>query len=84
MKARIWQFLYFHALDAPQKEDVGKYWSRRFIEKAVKGFEAVDVLQFKENNCCIYFTNARYAYNQLHIFLIKLLAVKLPDGFNNL
>ncbi len=33
MKARICQFLYFHALAAPQKEDVGKYWSRRFIEK---------------------------------------------------
>ena len=33
MKARIWQFLYFHALAAPGKEDVGKYWSRRFIEK---------------------------------------------------
>jgi transposase len=33
MKARIWQFLYFHALEAPQHEEVGKYWSRRFIEK---------------------------------------------------
>ncbi|HEU0143915.1 MAG TPA: IS110 family transposase [Nitrososphaera sp.] len=32
MKARIWQFLYFHGLAVPGKEEVGKYWSRRFIE----------------------------------------------------
>lgn len=33
MKARIWHFLYFHSLAVPQKEDTGKYWSRRFIQK---------------------------------------------------
>ncbi len=33
MKARIWQFLYFHALATPQKQEVGQHWSRRFIEK---------------------------------------------------
>ena len=32
-KCRIWHFLYFSSLPAPDKEETGQYWSRKFIKK---------------------------------------------------
>ncbi|MEI7960540.1 MAG: IS110 family transposase [Chitinophagaceae bacterium] len=32
-KCRIWQFLHFSSLPAPDKEETGQYWSRKFIQK---------------------------------------------------
>jgi len=32
-KCRIWHFLHFSSLPAPQKEETGQYWSRKFIKK---------------------------------------------------
>jgi transposase len=32
-KCRIWHFLYFSSLPAPDKAETGQYWSRKFIKK---------------------------------------------------
>lgn len=32
-KCRIWHFLHFSSLPAPDKSETGQYWSRKFIKK---------------------------------------------------
>jgi transposase len=32
-KCRIWHFLHFSSLPAPNKEETGQYWSRKFVQK---------------------------------------------------
>jgi transposase len=32
-KCRIWHFLHFSSLPAPNKEETGQYWSRKFVTK---------------------------------------------------